>query len=113
MHMAPNLLAPHMLCSTDSANLHRQACSPDDVGPLDVVVHEGMSSVAIQQGLARHALPCHLALCVHPQTGQLSSECLSPEHTYTFEVHKYAVPHEVTTHVTVQLQSGKREQQRL
>ncbi len=111
--MAANLLAPYMLCKRDSIVLHRQACSPDDVGPLDVGEREGTSSVPIQQGLAQHALPCHLALCVHPQTDQLSSECLSPEHTYAFEVHNYTIPQDLSTHVTVQLQSGKREQQSL
>ena len=93
-----------MLCKRNSTVLHRQACSPDDVGPLDVVVREGTSSVPIQQDLAQHALPCHLAPCVHPQTDQLSSECLSPEHTYTSKMRKYAVPHEITTRMTVQLQ---------
>ncbi len=102
--MAASLLAPYMLCSRHSATLHRQACSPDAVGPLDVVVHEGTGSVPIQQGLAQHALPCHLAPCLHPQTDQLSSECLSPEHTYTSELRNYAVPHKMTTHMTVQLQ---------
>ena len=78
------MLLCHMLCSMDGANLHGQACSPDDVGPLDIAP-EGTNSVPILQGLAQHALPCHLAPCVHPQTGQLSSECLSPEHAYGCE----------------------------